>query len=247
VQIFTPQAFLWTTWALLLPTILFVNRRIDRVRSLIGRIGAHTLTGAIASLANSAVVFALRIVVTPLARQRTPLSFYARGYFLFNMLIYAALVGGTLAMEHRRRAQRHELAAAHLTAQLSQAQLRALRMQLHPHFLFNALNTVSMLVRTGHGSSAVRMIAGLSDLLRQVLDDDAHEVPLRDELAFLDQYLQIEQARFHDRLQVTMTVASVALDAHVPRLILQPLVENAIHHGISQRVASGRLSISAPR
>jgi LytS/YehU family sensor histidine kinase len=145
------------------------------------------------------------------------------------------------------RYRERELAASQLQGQLAHAQLQALRMQLNPHFLFNALNSISMLVRGGRSAEAVRMLAGLGDLLRGVLEEERpNEVPLREELNFLTRYLAIEQIRA-DRLQVRMEVAPELMDARVPNLILQPLVENAIRHGISRSSAAGLVEIGAWR
>ena len=121
-------------------------------------------------------------------------------------------------------------------------------MQLRPHFLFNTLHTVASLVRTGRNADAVRTIAGLSDLLRSALRrDGTAEVPLRHELAFVERYLAIEQIRFQDRLQTRIAVAPDLLDELVPALILQPLVENAIRHGVERRAAPGRVEVEASR
>jgi LytS/YehU family sensor histidine kinase len=135
---------------------------------------------------------------------------------------------------------------AELETQLVQAQLDALRAQLNPHFLFNALNSVAMLVRANARADAVRVLGGLGELLRHVLyGPGAHEVPLRDELAFVERYLAIERVRFGDRLQVATDVEPAALDAAVPNLLLQPLVENAIKHGVARRSEGGRVSLTA--
>ncbi len=140
-----------------------------------------------------------------------------------------------------------ELAASRLESQLAQANLRMLKMQLHPHFLFNTLNAISSLMHSDV-EAADRMIVRLSDLLRMALEkDDRHQVPLESELDFLHRYLAIEQIRFRDRLKVDIDVEPVCLPAQVPRLILQPLVENAIRHGIAMRSAAGRLAIRARR
>jgi len=121
-------------------------------------------------------------------------------------------------------------------------------MQLHPHFLFNTLNAIAGLVRDRKDKAAVQMIAGLSDLLRHTLENSGkQEVPLREELDFLELYLDIQQMRFSDRLTVRMEVAPETLNARVPNLILQPLVENAIRHGVAARVSAGEVYISARR
>jgi two-component system LytT family sensor kinase len=135
-----------------------------------------------------------------------------------------------------------------LKTQLAQAQLQALRTQLQPHFFFNTMNTIAMLVRNKEDAEAIRVLAGLSDLLRHVLDDArADEVPLREELDFLQRYLAIEQIRFRDRLRTDISVDPNVLDALVPNLMLQPLVENAVRHGIARRAAAGRVCVSARR
>jgi LytS/YehU family sensor histidine kinase len=142
--------------------------------------------------------------------------------------------------------KRREVREAQLETRLAHARLEALKMQLHPHFLFNTLNAVSVLVRKGENRAAVRMIAGLSDLLRLALDrSGAQEVTLEEEMHFLDRYLTIEKIRFGDRLRVSVDVPRDALDARVPNLVLQPLVENAIRHGIAPVPGAGRLDIRA--
>ena len=150
--------------------------------------------------------------------------------------------------EREKEALRLELHASELKAQLVNAQLAALKMQLQPHFLFNTLNAIMVLVRQQKGPQAEEMLVRLSDLLRCVLDDVAEqEVPLRRELEYLELYLAIEQVRFQDRLRVELSVAPEALDAAVPQMGLQPIVENAIRHGIGRSSAAGRIAISAAR
>ncbi len=140
-----------------------------------------------------------------------------------------------------------ELTASRLESQAAQAHLQMLKMQLHPHFLFNTLNAVSALMHRDV-DAADRMISQLSELLRAALEkDDRHESRLASELDLLHRYLAIEQIRFRDRLKVEIDVEPACLEAQVPRLILQPLVENAIRHGIAMRSAAGRLTIRARR
>jgi two-component system LytT family sensor kinase len=154
------------------------------------------------------------------------------------------LVGGYVAMYYARLREQ-ELRSATLAAELAQAQLRALKMQLQPHFLFNTLHSISTLVHT-NADGADRMIAQLSDLLRAALNADAVEfVPLRQELDFAEKYLAIEQTRFSDRLMVRFDVAPETLEAPVPYLILQPIVENAVRHGISRNVGAGEIVVAA--
>jgi two-component system LytT family sensor kinase len=134
------------------------------------------------------------------------------------------------------------LKASQLQAQLAQSQLQALKMQLHPHFLFNTLHAISSLMRRDV-EAAERMIARLSDLLRLTLENvGAQETSLRQELEFLERYLEIEQTRFRDRLQVKMEIEPETLDARVPNLILQPLVENAVRHGVTPHAGPGLIN-----
>ena len=146
------------------------------------------------------------------------------------------------------QALRLELDASELRTQLMRAQLSALKMQLQPHFLFNTLNAIMVLVRQQKGRQAEETLALLSDLLRCVLEDvEAQEVPLRRELEYLRLYLSIEQVRFQDRLRIEISADPAVLDAAVPHMGLQPIVENAIRHGIGQSSAAGRIQISAAR
>jgi two-component system LytT family sensor kinase len=171
-----------------------------------------------------------------------------------DVIIYWMIVGAGYAFEYYRRfreqqlqAARLELLATQLETQLAQAQLQALKMQLHPHFLFNTLHAISALM-DDDVKGARRMIARLSDLLRLTLENvGQQEVSLRQELDALERYLEIEQIRFQDRLTVRLAVAPETLDASVPNLVLQPIVENAIRHGIAPRSSAGRIEIHAER
>jgi len=154
------------------------------------------------------------------------------------------LVGGYIAIYYGRLREQ-ELRTATLATELAQAQLRALKMQLQPHFLFNTLHSISTLVHT-NAKGADRMIAQLSDLLRAALNADAVEfVSLRQELDLAEKYLAIEQTRFSDRLAVQFDIAPEAMEIPVPYLILQPIVENAVRHGISKNVGRGTIAVQA--
>jgi two-component system, LytTR family, sensor kinase len=168
-------------------------------------------------------------------------------YFVWDLILYWLVVMGHLGWSSYERHREHELEEAELKRQLVEARLDALRMQLNPHFLFNTLHTVSALIHA-NPEAADRVVARLSELLRLSLDHSrAQEVPLNQELAFLNRYLEIEEARFADRLRVERHIEDGLQNALVPCLILQPLVENAIRHGIEQREEQGRLAIRAQR
>lgn len=162
-----------------------------------------------------------------------------------NMFKYWIFVLGHLGWQYYQRYRERERAAAALATELAQARLQALRMQINPHFLFNTLNTISALIRE-NPDAADRMIVRLSELLRRTLDrSDVQEVPLREEIEFLKSYLEIEQMRFADRLTVRFDIETKANELLVPHLILQPLVENALRHGIMPREEAGRVEIHA--
>jgi LytS/YehU family sensor histidine kinase len=165
----------------------------------------------------------------------------------FNLPLYLVLASLGHAIAYFRRSQQRHQRTLELEAHLAQARLQALRMQLHPHFLFNSLNAISTLVHSDP-HKADEMISSLSEMLRWSLDSAAEaEVPLRRELEFLNHYLQIEQTRFGDRLRVEHAVDPETLGAYVPSLLLQPLVENAIRHGVEPCLAPGVVCISARR
>jgi two-component system, LytTR family, sensor kinase len=166
----------------------------------------------------------------------------------WGTFMYFTTLGCIHAFGYFVEAKQREAQAARLAAQVAEARLGALRMQLHPHFLFNSLNAITVLVRDQDTANAARMLDLLSDVLRQVLrSDQAHEVSLADELTFLERYLAIEQVRFSDRLRVRFDVDDTLLDAAVPAFLLQPLVENALRHGIAKRADGGAVEVSARR
>src|SRR5437763_1958090 len=164
---------------------------------------------------------------------------------IMNLMIYWLVVLAHSGWHYYRHYREHEVVTAELQRELVEAKLEALRMQLNPHFLFNTLHAVSALIHE-QPEAADRVVARLSELLRLSLDQSRpQEVPLCEELNFLDRYLEIEQTRFADRLQIEKDIEPRAAAALVPYLILQPLVENAVRHGIEPREDAGRLRISA--
>lgn len=242
-------------WYLLLlaaPLLVIAARRL-RLTSRIGpkEVAYHlVLLGAI-SVAHAAVFHALlRTVATrpPHLSFLEGLSRAATGESHLNVLFYIGVLIAAIALDLQQQARDRELRSRELETQLAQAQIMALRMQLNPHFLFNTLNTIAMLVRESDNDRAVRMLAGLGSLLRHVLEDiGRQQVPLSEELEFIQRYLHIEGLRFEDRLRVRIDVEPGLFDALVPNLILQPLVENAIQHGIARRGTAGHVGITAAR
>jgi two-component system LytT family sensor kinase len=166
----------------------------------------------------------------------------------WSVFMYFAVLGTVYAFTYSIEAREREAQTARLAARLAEARLSALRAQLNPHFLFNSLNALGVLVRAGRTTKASRVIELLGDVLRTVLrSDDRQMIALRDEVAFLEQYLAIEHVRFSDRLVVTWMIDPKASVAVIPALILQPLVENALQHGIARSTGAGRIEIGAHR
>jgi sensor histidine kinase YesM len=167
---------------------------------------------------------------------------------LSSLVLYATILSIGYVLDSRERLARHKTETAQLNEQLSKAQLAALRRQIEPHFLFNTLNSVAGLVREGRNDAAISMIVGLSDLLRRLLQDPTRQqVPLREEMDFARKYLDIQKMRFADRLQIDVDVPDELYPAQVPSLLLQPMVENAVLHGIAKRAQGGAIRIAASR
>jgi two-component system, LytTR family, sensor kinase len=167
--------------------------------------------------------------------------------FQYNIWVYWVILSVCHAFDYYQKFHERELRASELEKSLAQAKLQALQSQMNPHFLFNTLHTISALMHKDV-DAADRMVMKLSELLRLALDNTAsHEVPLSQELNFLERYLEIEQTRFRDRLKVEMQIAPETLGARVPNLVLQPLVENAIRHGIERHARPGRIILRAAR
>ena len=164
-----------------------------------------------------------------------------------NVMFYWGVIVIEHAHDYYHKLQERELRASQLEAQLAQAQLQVLKMQLHPHFLFNTLNAISALIRESP-DEAEEMVSRLGDLLRMTLETAGlQEVPFKKELEFLGHYLDIEQTRFQDRLKIEMAIEPETLDGLVPSMILQPLVENSVRHGVAPRPEGGCIKIKAWR
>jgi signal transduction histidine kinase len=245
----------WYIPALLAPIIMAFALRhpIDRVRWP-PQLAMHLAAALLYSIVHTTVMMAVRTLL--LIGQELPPDFPGwRNYTLLSyltqldwlLMTYLFLIGVAYALAYRRESETRALNAAQLETRLVEAQLQALQRQLHPHFLFNTLNTVSGLIRTDP-DAADTMIDRLGDLLRMTLNKSGvQEVSLKEELDVLEKYVEIERTRFGNRLTIDMRVQSEALDAQVPSLVLQPLVENAIRHGIAPHARPGRITVSAER
>jgi two-component system LytT family sensor kinase len=252
-RIFSWGILTWSAWAPLTPVMLWLARRFSLVGSAWKRnVVVHVPAFLIISAAHSAVAAAITLAIRPFDNMGSPYAFWPRflsrlqGSLGPDLLVYGGVIGVCYAFDYYRKYREREFLATQLEAQLAQAQLESLRTQLHPHFLFNTLNGIVGLVRDNKNDAAVNMLVGLSDLLRHALQHSTQqEVELKEELNFLELYLNIQQMRFSDRLQITMDIGPRATSALVPSLILQPLVENALRHGIGRSVASGLVGITA--
>jgi hypothetical protein len=246
----------WGAWALATPLIAWLLRRfplrLDR-QAL-----PATLLCACAHLALAVATSILYVFTSVLTGRLVEAPYYQKEPLLrltamllgktadTDLVVYLATALVCHAVALQRKYREREVAAAQLAERLAQAQLAALKMQLHPHFLFNTLHTVGVLIRKQEPAAALRVLSGLGDLLRLALDDDGRQqVALREEQAFLLRYLDLERVRFQDRLTVDWDVPPALLGAQVPNLILQPLVENALRHGLAPKAAPGHLRISA--
>ncbi|MCI0614730.1 histidine kinase [bacterium] len=235
----------WLLWAFFAPFVTRLARRYPvHKENAAKRIALHTFFGVIFSLIHL-VLFVLifhgiRTLMGDHGKFFDTLQFAFALDFHVGVAVYWLLV---LLRQSRDSEQR----IARLHAELSQAQLQALKMQLHPHFLFNTLNSISSYLRKDV-EIADEMIGRLGDFLRLTLQNSgAQEIPLQQELNFLKQYLEIEQLRFQDRLNADFDIAPETLTALVPNLILQPIVENAVRHGVSAKSGPGTIQIIAKR
>jgi two-component system, LytTR family, sensor kinase len=247
--------FLWWAarfylWAALAPAVAYSLKRIPLQPIAASRLFLHVLASLIFSLVHMVLHLSLATVFMgrpTLSGGSSSLSVQVIHSFPLGVLAYWVILGMMMATSHYERSRLEQVRTSKLQAQLAEARLRALQMQLQPHFVFNALHSLSDLV-TDEPKTAVRLIARLGDFLRLTLQNSTSQwVPLKRELDFLDAYLEIERVRFGDRLKVVFQIDPQSLDAEVPSLILQPLVENAIRHGIASHIGPGLVQLASRR
>jgi signal transduction histidine kinase len=246
----------WYVPALLTPTVFRLAHRLrDGGWPWPRLIATHVLLALCFSLTHCAAMMAVHFgIYLATYDGKAPFDWWtlmSQRIFLQNLdwslMVYSTIVGLSYALAYYRESQMRALKQSQLETRLVEARLRTLEAELHPHFLFNTLHAISSLVHT-NPDAADRMISRLSDLLRITFDRAGSPgVSLQEELEFLQKYLEIEQTRFHDRLTVRFDIDPDTLDAEVPRLILQPLVENAIKHGVSPKPGDGLVQIRAQR
>ncbi len=247
--------FDWLVLSLLTPLIYALARQYPIRRKRIGRaVTAHLFGALVFSLTWAALGVLLGWILN-----RSPagdfnwshglLKIYVAWVvitFPWAVFIYLLMLGSVFASTYYREARERESQQARLAAQLAEARLGALRMQLNPHFLFNSLNAIAALVRDHKTEDASEMLGLLGEVLRQVLQERKQaEIPLAEELDFIEKYLAIEQVRFSDRLRVRFSIGSELRSVLVPEFILQPLVENAVRHGIARRIEAGDVHVKA--
>ncbi len=240
----------WYIWALFTPLVLKLSARFPLQQEhrwkhmmvhLLGFICVLFLAAGTYAVVLSAAQFGHYdfLEILPVYVARTP--------FAFDILCYLTIVAVENSLRYHRRIEAEKIRTTKLNAQLSRARLQALKMQLHPHFLFNSLNSISELMQE-NPSAAKEMIENLQHFLHLTVNSNqVHEIPFEKELEFLNCYLAIERVRFQNRLSVTMDIDAQAMKVSVPNLVLQPIVENAIRHGIAPRKTPGQIDISARR
>jgi hypothetical protein len=253
LRIFVYQAVVWNAWIAVSMAVAALARRFPLAPLRLRNALVHVLAGCVLGVAHAAWWVGCMLVLRPYDRMNptdfaVPFINIAFSQLPTELLLYAVVAFFAHAEAYYAKYLERERAAANLERSLAEARLHALELQIQPHFLFNTLNSISALVRTGRQDEAVAMIAGLSDLLRYALDRaGGQRVTVAEEAEMLRRYLEIQRLRFPDRLSFTIDVADEARAAAVPVLLLQPLAENAIRHGVARSAGPGRVSVRAFR
>ena len=249
--LFAIELVSWLPWALVTPLVIRLARRYPMVRGMnLRTAGVHLTAFAVISAVAEVWSAMLQVLFNPWGNRRWPtfvdtwtttLTFQV----LTFLIAYALILTVTYVVDARESMARQMTETARLNEELSNAQLAALRRQMEPHFMYNTLNSIAGLVRDDRNDAAVSMIVGLSEFLRRASENSHRsQVTLLEEVEYLQRYLEIQKARFGERLQVSVDIPAELLRAQVPNLLLQPLVENAIKHGIAKRVAGGTVRVA---
>jgi two-component system, LytTR family, sensor kinase len=254
LPLFVTELAIWLPWALVTPWVVNLARRYPIVRDTTVRAVAIHLAAFVGiSVVAEAWSATLQVLFNPWGNKRAPTFWDTWSISLLYQIVlffiaYALILTITYLVESRANIARQMTETARLNEELSKAQLAALRRQMEPHFMFNTLNSIAALVRDRRNDAAVSMIVGLSEFLRRATQDSHRlQVTLGEEVEYLQRYVEIQQARFGDRLQVSIDIPADLQDIQVPNLLLQPLVENAIKHGIAKRAAGGTVRVTGVR
>jgi two-component system, LytTR family, sensor kinase len=251
-QLFVTTVLSWLPWAFVTPVVLFLGRKFPPHTLRPWRTWAvHLGTCVVICFLYASWNSVFQAWLNPYLEPPVPYSQLLVGKFynglLASVILYATIIIVGQMLDSRARLAAQQMETARLNEQLSREQLNALRRQIEPHFLFNTLNGIAGLIREERNDAAVAMLAALSDFLRHLLNDSSQQVSLSEELEFLHKYLDIEKMRLGDRLRLAIDVPPELLSARVPSLILQPMVENSVKHGISKRATGGQIRLSAAR
>lgn len=254
LPLFATELATWLPWALATPWLIHLARRYPVIRGTTVRtVAVHLAAFAAISAVAEAWSATLQVLFNPWGNKRAPTFWDTWSTtLLYQVLIfliaYVLILTITYLVDSREKVARQTTEAARLNEELSKAQLAALRGQMEPHFMFNTLNSIAGLVRDQRNDAAVSMIVGLSEFLRRASEDSHRpQVTLAEEVEYLQRYIDIQKVRFGERLRISVDIPADLLAAQVPNLLLQPLVENAIKHGIGKRISGGTIRVAGAR
>lgn len=254
LPLFATELATWLPWALATPWVIHLARRYTIIKDTTVRAVAVHLAAFLAiSVVAEAWSAVLQVLFNPWGNRRPPTFWDTLSITLLYQVVlffigYALILAITYLVDSRESVARQVTETARLNEELSKSQLAALRSQMEPHFMFNTLNAIAGLVRDRRDEAAVSMIVGLSEFLRRSSSDSHRvQVTLAEEVEYVQRYLDIQKTRLGDRLRLGMSVPAELLVARVPSLLLQPLVENAIKHGVAERVSGGAVRVTGTR
>lgn len=254
LPLFITELATWLPWALATPWVIGLARRYPIIRgTTIRTVAVHFSVFITISVVAEAWSALLQVLFNPWGNKRAPTfwdtwSITLLYQILIFLIAYVLILTITYLIDSRENIARQMTETARLNEELSKAQLAALRRQMEPHFMFNTLNSIAALVRDRRNDAAVSMIVGLSEFLRRASEDSHRsQVTLGEEVEYLQRYVDIQKARFGERLHVSVDIPTQLLNVPVPNLLLQPLVENAIKHGIGKRAAGGAVRVAGQR
>jgi hypothetical protein len=251
LPLFTIELVSWLPWVLATPLVIRLARRYPIARGVsIRTVAVHLTTFVTIATVTETWSAMLQVLFNPWGNKKWPtfMDTWATSFLwqiLTFLIVYALILTVTYMVDAKESMVRQMTETARLNEELSKAQLAALHRQIEPHFIYNTLNSIAGLVRDQRSDAAVGMIVGLSEFLRRSSEDSHRsQVALQEEVEYLQRYIDIQKVRFGERLQVGLEIPPELLRAQVPNLLLQPLVENAIKHGISKRVAGGTVRVA---